>query len=289
MCQVVGLSRRAKRYKPVLSEENARIKESMLRLVKEHPRYGYRRITALLRREGWHVNRKRVYRLWKEEGLKVPKRRKKPKNKGHSRTSIGNYPSTHINHVWSWDFVSSSTRNGQELRWLVIIDEYTRECLHLEARRSWPAADVWECLLALMTSRGAPFCMRSDNGPEFIASALQSSLSALGLNVLYVEPGCPWQNGAVESFNASFRDEWLNEQSFLGIAQAKTKGLQFMDSYNNVRPHSSLGYNTPAEYAAKVTNNRSLRFELSGSSATRAAVDNFPNCFDNNIGLELSN
>ncbi len=251
-CKVVGLSRRVKRYSPLLSDVNTKLRAAMLVLVGKFPRFGYRRITALLRREVSGQNRKCIYRLWREEGLKVPVRRKRLKNKGHCSSSIANQPSEHINHIWTWDFVSSSTRSGKELRWLVRPHSSTRECLHLEARRSWPATDVLESVMSLMSVRGIPLCLRSDNGPEFVATHLRDSLTSLGLNLLYVEPGSPWQNGSIESFNACFRDEWLNEQSFHGVTHANTGGSQFLDYYNNTRPHSSLNYETPREYAERL-------------------------------------
>lgn len=262
------------RYRPKLQEFNQRLREAMLRIVREFPRYGYRKIADLLKRAGWKVNVKRVYRLWRAEGLRVPRRRKKPRNRGHSGASIARMPANHLNHVWSWDFVSDATADGRELRWLVVIDEYARECLYLSPRRSWSAADVLEVVLKLMTEHGIPLCIRSDNGPELTAKTLRRSLEGLGLEMLYVEPGSPWQNGAVESFIATLRDELLNEQRFCGVRQAAQASDCYRVLYNTKRPHGSLGYRTPAEAAGRVTNNHSLRFELSKSSATRAVVDN---------------
>ena len=262
------------RYLPKRQKVNERLKEAMLRLVREYPRYGYKKIAGLLRKEGWKVNPKRVYRLWKEEGLRVPRRRKRPKNRGHADSSVARLPARHINHVWSWDFVSDSTRSGRELRWLVVLDEYSRECLYFQPRRSWSAADVLEVMLELMAEHGIPLCLRSDNGPELTARQLRESLETLGLKLLYIEPGSPWQNGAVEALIAILRDEFLNEHRFVGVQEAATKSERYRELYNTKRPHGSLGQRTPAEAAGRVINNRSLRFELSRGSAPRAAVDN---------------
>ncbi len=276
------------RYVCKRQEFNERLRGSMLRKVQQYPHYGYKKITRELNKDGWKVNRKRVYKLWRTEGLKVPRRRKKPKNKGHSSHSILRRPAQHINHVWSWDFVSGATTNGRELRWLVVLEEFTRECFYFHPRRSWSAEDILEVLLELMGKHGIPLCIRSDNGPEFTAKLIKDSLTRMGLELLYVEPGSPWQNGAVESLISILRQEFLNEQCFTSVSQATKKSETFQMFYNARRPHGSLGYRTPEE-ARKASYQQPLAtLELSKGSATRAAIDNSYDYLNNISDMELS-
>ena len=220
----------------------------MLELVREHPRFGYRRIWALLRREGWRVNRKRVYRLWRRQGLKVPRRKTKKRRLGHSGNGCARRRALAKDHVWAWDFIHDRTADGRPLKWLSVVDEYTRECVALEVGRSLTAARVVEILAGLFRGRGAPEHIRSDNGPEFIARAIRSWLSAAGVGTLYIEPGAPWENGYAESFNSKVRDELLNAEEFASELEARVVGKDWKRAYNHERPHSSLGYLTPAEY-----------------------------------------
>ena len=223
-----------------------RIKE----LAREHPRYGYRRITALLRREGWSVNRKRVHRLWRREGLKVPQVQRKRRRLGHSENSCIRRRSERPNHVWSYDFLYDQTADGRQLKILPIVDEYTRECLTIEVERGMDSEDVVSTLEYLFEIRGEPEHIRSDNGSEFIAEAVRSWLARRGSKTLYIEPGSPWENAYSETFNSRLRDELLDREMFETLKEAKVIIEDHRLDYNRRRPHSSLGYQTPAEFAA---------------------------------------
>jgi transposase InsO family protein len=222
----------------------------MLELVRKHPRYGYRRIWALLRREGWRVNRKRVYRLWRSEGLKVPRKQRKKRHLGHSAHGCARLRAEGKDHVWAWDFIHDRTRDGRPLKWLSIVDEYTRECLALEVGRGITADRVIDVLAELFAVRGLPKHIRSDNGPEFIAVAIRRWLTYSGVETLYIEPGSPWENGYAESFHGRLRDELLAREEFADLAEARALATAWRLEYNHRRPHSSLGYRTPAEFSA---------------------------------------
>ena len=222
----------------------------MLELVREHPRYGYRHVWSLLRREGWRVNRKRIYRLWRAEGLKVPQKQRKRRYLGHSANGCARHRAERKDHVWAWDFIHDRTAEGRPLKWLSIVDEYTRECLALEVGRGLTADRVIEVLSELFAVRGVPEYIRSDNGPEFIAAAIRSWLTQAGVEALYIEPGSPWENGYAESFHSRLRDELLNGEEFTTLAEARALSTAWRLEYNHRRPHSSLGYRTPAEFAA---------------------------------------
>jgi transposase InsO family protein len=167
----------------------------MLELVRQHPRFGYRRIWALRRREGWRVNRKRVHRLWRQQGLRVPRKQRKKRRLGSSATSCVRRPAEHKDHVWAWDFLHDRTSDGRPLKWFTLVDEYTRECLALEVERGMTAKAVSAVLARGVRERGAPLHIRSDNGPEFMARAIRAWMSGAGLETLYIEPGAPWENG----------------------------------------------------------------------------------------------
>ena len=222
----------------------------MLELVRERPRYGYRFITALLKREGWNVNRKRVYRLWRQEGLQVPKKQRKKRRLGTAAGGCTRRRAEHKDHVWAWDFVFDRTANGRSIKWLSIVDEHTRECLALEVNRRMTSEDVLDVLRDLFVIRGVPKCIRSDNGPEFIAQAIRKFLAAVGVETLYIEPGSPWQNGYAESFHSRLRSELLDAEVFESVAAAQSLAAAWRSDYNHHRPHSALGYRTPAEFAA---------------------------------------
>lgn len=222
----------------------------MLELVRRHPRFGYRRIWALLRASGFRVNRKRVYRLWRREGLKVPRKKRKKRRLGSSENGCVRRRALHKDHVWAWDFVHDRTADGRPLKWLTLVDEYTRECLALEVARGITARRAAEVLAGVVRERGAPVHLRSDNGPEFIACAMRLWASYAGVGTLYVEPGSPWENGYAESFNSKVRDELLAVEEFTSLLEAQVLGRQWKQSYNHERPHSSLGYKSPAEYAS---------------------------------------
>ena len=247
-CRVLGQARSTQRQVPKTKEEEGRLVARMLELVRRHPRYGYRRIWALLRREGWRVNRKRVHRLWRKQGLKVPRKPRKKRRLGSSVNSCVRRPAEHKDHVWAWDFLHDRTRDGGPLKWFTLVDEYTRECLALEVRRGMTAKAVVEVLAGVVQQRGAPAHIRSDNGPEFIAKGIRSWMAGAGLETLYIEPGAPWENGYAESFNSKVRDELLNAEEFASVLEAQVLGKEWRRGYNHERPHSSLGYRTPAEF-----------------------------------------
>lgn len=223
-------------------------------LVRKHPRYGYRFIWAKLRQQGWHVNRKKVYRLWRREGFKVPRKTHKKRRLGHSGNSCVRRRAEHPDHVWTWDFIHDRTTTGQPLKWFAITDEYTRECLALEVDRSITADHVLEVLTSLFLTRGVPRHIRSDNGPEFIANAIRRHGERAGLEMLYIEPGAPWENGFAESFFSRLRDELLNCEEFTNLAEARWFAQRRLEEHNHERPHSSLGYQTPAAFAAGCAN-----------------------------------
>jgi transposase InsO family protein len=224
----------------------------MLSLVRRHPRYGYRRVWALLRGEGFRVNRKRVHRLWKQNGLKVPVKQHKKRRLGTSDNGIVRHRASHKDQVWAWDFIHDRTEDGRSLKWLSVVDEYTRECLALEVRRSFRSVDVIDVLRELVLVRGTPLHIRSDNGPEFIAAAIRWWLEDAKVTTLYIEPGSPWENGYAESFHGRLRDELLDAELFTCLSEAKMLSVQWRLDYNHRRPHSSLGYVPPAAFAASL-------------------------------------
>jgi putative transposase len=249
-CRVLGQPRTTQRYGPSPDEEEKRLESRLLELVRAHPRYGYRRMTTLLRQEGWRINRKRVYRLWRRQGLRVPQKARKKRRLGHSGNSCLRRRAEHKDHVWTWDFIFDRTRNGRPLKWFSLLDEYTRECLALEVNRRMTSVEVIDVLADLFAVRGAPEHIRSDNGPEFIAGAIRRWLERTGVDGLYVEPGAPWENGYAESFHSRLRDELLNVEEFESVPEAQELAATWRAEYNHRRPHSSLGYRTPAEFAA---------------------------------------
>jgi len=262
------------RYQPAPNGDEARLVQRMLSLVGRHPRYGYRRITALLRREGWVVNRKRVFRLWRREGLKVPQKSRKKRRLGTSANGCVRQRPERPNHVWAWDFIFDQTTNGRVLKWFTLVDEYTRECLALEVRRRMTSEDVLDVLAEVFAVRGAPTHLRSDNGPEFIAQAIRTWLARTGVGPLYIAPGAPWENGYAESFHSRLRDEFLNVEAFNTVAEAATLGEQWRLDYNHRRPHSTLGYRTPAEFASLC---RKCRFAtLNGTCDTAKEEESLP-------------
>ena len=249
-CQVLSQPRGTQRYEPRRVDEDKALVAAMKRLSRMHPRYGYRRITALLRAEGWCVNRKRVYRRWRQEGLKVPSKRRRGKRLGDSENRCLRRRAEHMNQVWTYDFVADQTEDGRRLKMLVVLDEYTRESLTIEVERRIKAQDVLATLEYLFTVRGAPQYIRSDNGPEFVAEAIQQWLKKSGVHTLYIAPGSPWENAYIESFNSRFRDELLNAEVFGNLREAKVLVEDYRQRYNHHRPHGSLDYATPAAFAA---------------------------------------
>lgn len=234
------------RYEPVKRSDEDILRQRITELACNYGRYGHRRITALLRAEGYFVNHKRVERIWREEGLKVPQKQPKRRRLWLNDGSCIRLRAEHVNHVWSYDFVEDRLSNGRKVRWLNIIDEYTRECLASLPRRSWKHQNIIEVLSGLFLTKGCPSYIRSDNGSEFTANILKKWLSDLGILTAYIEPGSPWENGYCESFNSKMRDEFLNIEMFDTMYEAEVLTRRWVNTYNTVRPHSSLGYRPPA-------------------------------------------
>ena len=248
-CRVLGQARSTQRHRPRGRPDESRLTARIIELAREYGRYGYRRITALLRREGWHVNAKRVERIWRQEGLKVPKKQPKRGRLWLGDGSCIRRRAEHRNHVWSYDFVADRTHDGRPIRVLTMVDEYTRECLAIDVERRLDSENVLERLTALFTERGTPTYIRSDNGAEFTAKAVREWLARLGVETLFIEPGSPWENGYNESFNGKLRDELLNGEIFYTLMEAKVLIERWRHEYNTFRPHSSLGYRPPAPEA----------------------------------------
>lgn len=243
------------RYQPNKSEEEEVLREDIIRLAGTYGRYGYRRITALLRAEGWVVNPKRVERIWREEGLKVPKKQPKRARLYLNDGSCIRLRPLYKNHVWSYDFVSDRLHNGKKIRMLTVIDEYTRKCLAIRVGSSLKADDVLDTLSNLFITEGVPGYIRSDNGSEFTAKPTREWIGSLGVKTAYIEPGSPWENGYNESFNGKLRDELLNTEIFYTLKEAQILIEQWRRHYNEVRPHSSLGYRPPAPKAVILGDN----------------------------------
>ena len=250
-CRVLGQVRRTQRYTPKVADDEEALTENIVSLATEYGRYGYRRITALLNTDGWRVNHKRVERIWRQEGLKVPARQPKRGRLWFNDGSCIRLRPEHRNHVWAYDFVFDRTREGRPLKFLTIVDEYTRECLTIEVARKQTSRDVLRTLAKLMLKYGVPKHIRSDNGPEFVARAVRSWLSRLGVETLFIERGSPWENGYIESFNGKFRDELLNGEIFTTLQEAKVLTAWWRRQYNHLRPHSALGYRPPAPVIIK--------------------------------------
>jgi putative transposase len=249
-CRFLRLARSTFSYRgrpPTPTEE--RLRKRLLALSAEHPRYGYRRITALLRREGWRVGKRHIQRLRRAEGLRVPPTKRKVVRRGVS-TGLPT-TATHRNHVWTWDFIADATVRGGALKMLTILDEYTRECHVLWADRALKAADVLHRLQQATGKHGVPEYLRSDNGSEFIAQIVQRWLKENRIQTIYIDPGSPWQNGLVESFHGRFRDECLNREQLWTLTEARVVVGDFQQQYNQVRPHSRLGYESPVMFAAR--------------------------------------
>jgi putative transposase len=255
VAQTLGRARSTLRYRARDRSAEQPLIAAIRRLARRYPRWGYRPIHALLEREGWSVNLKRVHRLWVELGLRRPARRRKPHKRGPKRgsstNSCVNQPARFKNDVWTYDFVADRTVDGRTLKWLTLVDEYTRECLALQVDRALTGADVRRVLAGVMGRRGAPRRMRSDNGSEFICEALRCWLPTQGTEPIPVAAGSPWENGYIESFNSRFRDEFLEAEEFESVADARSQARWFRREYNTVRPHSALDYKTPQEFSSE--------------------------------------
>lgn len=243
-CTLLGVPRSTLGYVLRRGRQDAPLLAELCRLATRHPRYGYRRIWALLRRAGHGVNAKRVYRLWRRSGLALPRRRPARKQRTGARVDP---LATAPNAVWTYDFVHDWASRGGAFKCLTVVDEYTKECLALVPARSLPAVEVLRVLGQLVTRYGPPRYLRSDNGPEFIARRVRRWLARVGITTAYIDPGRPWQNGVGESFHSRLRDECLDREWFHSLAEARVLLEQYRREYNEQRPHSSLGYQTPAE------------------------------------------
>ena len=249
-CIVIGQSRASQRHIPSLTTEEEQLRKDIVRLASRYGRYGYRRVTALLRhREGWRVNHKRVERIWRQEGLKVPKKQPKRGRLWLNDGSCIRLRPERKDHVWSYDFMEERTTDGRKFRILNILDEFTRECLTVKVERRLRSQDVIDALFNLFILRGIPGHLRSDNGAEFTARTVRKWLTVLGVKTLFIEPGSPWENGYIESFNGRMRDELLDRELFTTLLEAKVLIADWHREYNGFRPHSALGYHPPAPQA----------------------------------------
>jgi len=245
-CKTLGQHRSTQRKKPQGRADEDVLTRAIIYLASQYGRYGYRRIHWLLEQDGWCVSLNRVKRIWRREGLKVPIKQPKRRRLWLNDGSCIRLRPTAKNHVWSYDFVQDRTHDGKAFRMLVVIDEYTRECLAIHVRRKLNSQDVLYVLSKLFAQHGAPEHIRSDNGPEFVATAVRDWLARLNVKTLYIEPGSPWENGYCESFNGKLRDECLNREIFTSLTEAQILVEQWRHFYNTERPHSSLGYRPPA-------------------------------------------
>ena len=248
-CEVLGQARSTQRRTCRPSAEENRLTKRIVFLASKYGRYGYRRVTALLNSEGWRINHKRVERIWRQEGLKVPQKQPKRGRLWLNDGSCIRLRPEHKDHVWSYDFVKARTADGRGFRILTVIDEFTRECLAILVERRITSQDVIDQLFQLFISRGIPEHIRSDNGPEFTAREIRRWLGRIGVKTLFIEPGSPWENGYIESFNGKLRDEVLNREVFYTLTEAKVLIAEWRKEYNGFRPHSALGYRPPAPEA----------------------------------------
>jgi putative transposase len=247
-CRWLGFNRSSLRYEPKPLPPKRRLLEAQIvKVSREHPTLGYKKVTGLMRSKGDLVNKKQVQRVRREEGLQVPPPKPRERRQGLS-TGLPQQ-ATHRNHVWCWDFVADFTQRGGKLRVFNLIDEFTRECHCIHADRSIKAADVLRLLQEAIEENGPPEFVRSDNGPEFIARAIQNWLAQNKIKTIYIDPGCPWQNGYAESFNSRFRIECLDRELLYTLSESRVVFADWRAYYNNVRPHRSLGLQSPTDFA----------------------------------------
>jgi putative transposase len=244
-CGLIGVARSMIGYKSIRAERDAPALSAMRRLSAQYPRYGYRRIRIFLRREGHLMSPERAHRLWRSAGLQLPKRRPRRRIATSRPRPL---PPMAPNHVWAYDFIFDASANGQQIKCLTVVDEFTRECLAIDVAGSIRSNRVIEVLSRLVSLHGAPAALRSDNGPEFISKAILEWLVRSGIHTAHIDPGKPWQNGTDESFNGKFRDECLSVEWFRSREEARVVIEQWRRHYNHVRPHSSLAYQTPVEF-----------------------------------------
>ena len=258
-CKVLGQHRSVQRHQVKPPDDEVLLTEAITSLALQYGRYGYRRITALLRNDGWQVNHKRVERIWRREGLKVPQKQPKRKRLWLNDGSCIRKRPQYRNHVWAYDFVMDRTHDGKRFRMLTVIDEYSRECLSIKVARKLNSIDVVDTLLDLFILRGVPDYIRSDNGSEFTATLVRKWLDKLKVKTLFIEPGSPWEKGYNESFNGKLRDELLNGEIFYTLKEAQILIEQWRKLYNTIRPHSSLNYQPPAPQAVLVNQTESAQ------------------------------
>jgi putative transposase len=247
-CALLSVARSGMGYVSTLIARDAEVVPSMKTLAAQYPRYGYRTIRIFLERQGHALGTDRMYRLWRQEGLQVPKKRPRRRVAASRPRPL---PPTAINHVWAYDFVFDTCADGRSLKCLTVIDEFTRECLAIDVAGGIRSGRVIEVLAQLVSVHGAPRHLRSDNGPEFVARAILRWLQTAQIETALIDPGKPWQNGTNESFNGTFRDQHLSLQWFRNRPEARVSIEQWRRHYNEVRPHSSLGYLTPLAFKAK--------------------------------------
>jgi putative transposase len=252
-CRVLEQVRKTQRHVPKVTDDEELLTQRITELATQYGRYGYRRITAMLKSDNWMINHKRVERIWRREGLKVPVRQPRRKRLWLSDGSCIRLRPEHKDHVWSYDFVKSHTADGRGFRILTLIDEFTRECLALYVARNITSREVIEQLYELFILRGVPEHIRSDNGSEFTAKVIRKWLADLGVKTLYIEPGSPWENGYNESFNGKLQDELLKREMFTNLKEARILVERWRWEYNHVRPHSAKGYRPPAPEAKILT------------------------------------
>ena len=248
-CRALRQPRATQRYLPQVRDDEEPLTRRIIELACVYGRYGTPRIESLLRNEDWIVNHKRVERIWRQAGLKVPRKQPKRGRLWLNDGSCVRLRPERRDHVWAYDFVQGCTHDGRTFRMLTLVDEFTRECLAIDAARKLQSDDVLERLSWLFVTRGVPDHIRSDNGPEFTSRVVRDWLGRVGVKTLFIEPGSPWENGYVESFNGKLRDELLNGEIFYTLREAKVLIERWRVHYNTVRPHSSLGYRPPAPEA----------------------------------------
>ena len=258
MCRALGISRSSVRYTPQPRSDESLLTRSIVRLAGQYGRYGYRRVHALLESQGWQVSHGRVMRIWRREGLKVPAKQPKRGRLWLNDGSCMRLRPEHRNHVWSWDFVFIRTDDGRSMKLMVVMDEFTRECLAIHVARRIRAGDALEVFADLMARHGIPEHIRSDNGPEMVAKVLRRWLKRLGTEPIYITPGSPWENGYCESFNGKLRDELLNGEIFYTLKEAQVVIESWRCHYNTLRPHSALGYRPPAPDTRTIDNNLAM-------------------------------
>jgi len=273
-CRVLGQSRATQRYLPKVRDDEDPLTQRIIELASVYGRYGTPRITGTLEEEGWCVNHKRVERIWRSEGLKVPSKQPKRGRLWLNDGSCIRLRPERRDHVWAYDFVSDRTHDGRPFRLLTLVDEFTRECLSIDVARRMNSDDVLERLSWLFATRGVPDHIRSDNGPEFTAQIVRDWLERVGVKTLFIEPGSPWENGYVESFNGKLRDELLNGEIFYTVKEAQILIERWRRYYNTIRPHSALGYRPPAPEAVATGADAAVYAPLRRGSATPAAGQN---------------